>query len=303
MKKWALLLPLLAIMVVIVLIILLNHGPIPDPGEEGASPFSGTRALEHVEDLVKMGPRSIGSAPIVRARTYIVEHLEELGVLVRTDPFTATYEGTDYEMVNIVGIIPGSGEGVIAVGGHYDTKDIPGANDGGSSAGLLLEMARVLANESLGYTIWIVFFDGEDTGNDMDTMFYGSRYMASELSSRGELPDWLIIADMIGDRNLLIKRDRNSNARLQDYIWRTAGELGYDRHFGTSTLMVLDDHVPFGNLGVPSCVLIDFEYGPLNSYWHTQRDDMDKINGDSLKVVGDVLYHVVIGLDGGELNG
>jgi Zn-dependent M28 family amino/carboxypeptidase len=265
------------------------------------SPFSGTRAFDHVEALVKMGPRYIGSKPIARAREYIIEHLEGLGIRVREDPFTATYEDREYDMVNIVGIIPGSGEGVIAVGGHYDTKDIPGANDGGSSAGLLLEMARILVNESLGHTIWIVFFDGEDTGNDMDTMFYGSRHMATDLNSKGELPNWLIIADMIGDRNLLIKRDRNSDVQLQDYIWKIAGDLGYGQHFGTSTLMVLDDHVPFGNLGVPSCVLIDFEYGPLNSYWHTKRDDLDKVSGDSLKVVGDVIFHVVKGLDDGLL--
>ena len=187
------------------------------------------------------------------------------------------------------------------MGGHYDTKDIPGANDGGSSTGLLLEMARVLANESLEHTVWIIFFDGEDTGDGWDTMFYGSRHMAGELEKEERLPDWLIIPDMIGDRNLKVKRDRNSDDGLLNYIWEKAGELGYGQHFDGSTIMVLDDHVPFMNVGVPSCVLIDFEYGPLNSYWHTQKDDMDKISESSLKVIGDVIYRVVLGLDDGEL--
>jgi Zn-dependent M28 family amino/carboxypeptidase len=283
--------------------VFLRHGPRSEVDDDGTSPFSGIRAYAHVEDLVAMGPRSIGSEAIGSARTYIIEALEGLDLAVIQDPFNATYQGRDYRMVNIIGVVPGSGEGIIAVGGHYDTKEIPGANDGGSSSGLLLEMARILRNSTLKHTVWIIFFDGEDTGDGWDTMFYGSKHMARDLKARGQAPDWLILADMIGDRKLLIKRDRNSDERLREYIWEVAGGLGYKGHFSRSTTMVLDDHVPFMEIGVPSCLLIDFEYGPLNSYWHTEKDDMDKISESSLKIVGDVIYRAVIGLDGGELDG
>jgi len=303
MEKRHILSLLLAIPILISLLYLLGNGPRSDAKGVGQSGFSGSRAYDHVKALVDMGPRSIGSEPLARARDYIKATLLGHGLKVIGDPFNSTFEGEHYYMENILGVIPGNGEGVIAVGGHYDTKDIPGANDGGSSAGLLLEMARTLVNETLGHTVWIIFFDGEDTGDDSRTMFYGSRHMARNLGSRWQTPVCLIIADMIGDRNLLIRRDRNSDPELMEYIWDVADELGYGRHFGNSALTVLDDHVPFMDAGVPSCVLIDFEYGPLNSYWHTQRDDMDKISASSLQVVGDVIYRAVIGIDGGELGG
>jgi len=301
MEKRHILSLLLIIPILISLLYLLGNGPRSDATDDGPSGFSGSRAYDHVEALVEMGPRPIGSEPLARARDYIRESLLGNGLEVISDPFNSTFEGDQYYMENIVGVIPGDDEGIIAVGGHYDTKDIPGANDGGSSAGLLLEMARTLVNETLGHTVWIIFFDGEDTGDDSRTMFYGSRHMARNLGSRWQTPVCLIIADMIGDRNLLIRRDRNSDAELMEYIWEVADELGYGRHFANSALTVLDDHVPFMDAGVPSCVLIDFEYGPLNSYWHTQRDDLDKISASSLQVVGDVIYRAVLGIDGGEL--
>ncbi len=266
-----------------------------------ASPFSGANAYSHVGYLVGLGPRSIGSDSIVQAREYISQHMADLGLETVNDGFNVTYEGRPYYMENIISIIPGSTKDVIAIGGHYDTKDIPGANDGGSSTGLLLEMARVLSQKPWQHTIWIIYFDGEDTGETSDTMFYGSRHLAQRLAIEGDEPRWLILADMIGDRNLLIRRDRNSDQRLVDYIWSRAELLGYARHFSDSRITVLDDHVPFMEMGVPSCVLIDFRYGPLNSYWHTQKDDIDKIGQGSLKVVGDVIYRVVEGLDSGEL--
>ncbi len=285
------------------MLFILDHGNEVSIGDGDMTPVSGERALSQVEHLVSLGPRSIGSDSIAQAREYIKGQLRVMGLKVRCDPFVATYEGTDYDMENIIGIIPGSGgRGIIAVGGHYDTKDIPGANDGGSSAGLLLELGEVLVEQALEHTVWLIFFDGEDTGDDPETMFYGSRHLVELLEEEESLPSWLIVPDMIGDRKLMIQRDGNSDRELLNYIWAKADEMGYNEHFGQSQIMVLDDHVPFMSAGVPSCVLIDFEYGPLNSYWHTEKDDLDKIDADSLKAVGDVIYGVVMGLDSGDLN-
>jgi len=261
------------------------------------TPFLGEKAYDHVERLVGLGPRTIGSESLSRARDYIGEYLEGLGIEVVRDDFVASFKGREYAMENIIGVIRGDDQ-IIALGGHYDTKDIPGANDGGSSAGLLLEMARALSERPQKHTIWLIFFDGEDTGDKEGEMFYGSRHLAA-ICSNGTKPQWLILVDMIGDRRLGIRRDRNSDPHLTDLVWGTAERLGYGRYFKDSSLAVLDDHVPFMAIGVPSCVLIDFSYGPLNSYWHTQRDSMDKISAKSLKAVGDVVYEAVAELGSG----
>ena len=251
--------------------------------------------------MVALGPRWIATDSISKAREYISDYLLGLGLQVETDAFSANYLGQTYPMENIIATIPGRTGKIIAVGGHYDTKQIPGANDGGSSTGLLLELARVLATKHLNHTLRIIFFDGEDVGDDLDTMFYGSRHLAEQMRASAERPEWLIVPDMIGDRDLGIRKDGNSDERLVEYVWRKARELGYGRQFRNSKIAVMDDHVPFMTIGVPSCLLIDFRYGPLNSYWHTAKDDMDKIDARSLKAVGDVIYKVIEGLDSGEL--
>jgi Zn-dependent M28 family amino/carboxypeptidase len=270
--------------------------------DEGASPFSGTKAYSHVEHLVGLGPRSPGSESISLAREYIYRNLNDMGLPLIKDNFTAMHRGVAYEMQNIIAVIPGETEEIIALGGHYDTKEIPGANDGGSSTGLLLEMARVLRQRPLSHTIWLIFFDGEDTGDGYDTMFYGSKHLAGEIRDRADRPRWLILVDMIGDEKLTLSRDRNSDPELVEFVWSKAEEIGYGRHFRDSQIAILDDHIPFVEIGIPSCVLIDFKYGPANSYWHTQEDDMDKIHENSLKAIGDVVYSVVGSLDAGGLD-
>jgi glutaminyl-peptide cyclotransferase len=295
----ALLALLLAISAAILLVLAYRSGSRSRVTNPDLTPFSGAKAFSHVEQLVALGPRSIGSESIAEARGYIREYLEGLGLEIIGYAFNASYEGQEYHMENIIGVLPGRRDGVIAVGGHYDTKEIPGANDGGSSAGLLLEMARVLKDLRLEHTVWVIFFDGEDTGSNAATMFYGSRNLAGRLEAEGRKPRLLILADMIGDKDLSIRRDRNSDPSLTDHIWSKAEELGYGDHFSDGKLSVLDDHVPFMNIGVPSCVLIDFSYGPLNSYWHTSKDDMDKISEESLKIVGDVIYSSLVDLDEG----
>jgi hypothetical protein len=296
MRPIALIIPVVAVTGVMVAHWAISSGPRSSAPDQAESPFSGLRAFEHVERLVALGPRSIGTDSIAEAREYISTRLSELGLDVVRDEFNSIFLDRSYGMENIIGVIPGAIRRPIAIGGHYDTKEIPGANDGGSSAGLLLEMARILVQRSWNHTIWIIFFDGEDTGSDMETMFYGSRRLAGSLRDEDE-PRWLIIADMIGDRNLLIRRDRNSDPGLVDLVWSLGRELGYRKHFSNLRFTVYDDHIPFMEIGVPSCVLIDFEYGPLNSYWHTESDDLDKISAGSLQIVGDVLYRALESLD------
>jgi glutaminyl-peptide cyclotransferase len=259
-----------------------------------ASPkFDGAAAFKHLERLVAIGPRVAGTPAGARARDYIVAEARKIpGAKVEARPFEASTPDGPMSMANVVAVLPGARPDVIMVAGHYDTKlfrefRFVGANDGGSSAALLLELGRGLAGVSRRYTYWLVWFDGEEargawTATDS---LYGSRQMATELAKAGRLPRAMILVDMIGDRDLSINRETHSAAWLTDIIWDTAARLGHGRHFARELMPVEDDHVPFLKLGVPATLLIDFSYPP----WHTAEDTVDKVSAQSLGVVGEVL--------------
>jgi glutaminyl-peptide cyclotransferase len=260
----------------------------------GASPkFDGAAALKHVERLVAIGPRVAGAPGGVRAREYIVAEARKIGgAQVQVRPFEADTPDGLMSMANVIAVLPGARPDVIMLAGHYDTKlfrefRFVGANDGGSSAALLLELGRVLAAAPRRYTYWLVWFDGEEargawTATDS---LYGSRQLAGELAKTGRLPRAMILADMIGDRDLSINREAYSAPWLTDIIWDSAARLGYGRHFRRELMPVEDDHVPFMKQGVPAALLIDFNYPP----WHTAEDTVDKVSAQSLTVVGEVL--------------
>lgn len=254
--------------------------------------FDGAAALRHVERLVAIGPRPAGSTGGVRAREYIAGELKRAGVAVRVEPFDADTPDGRVKMANVVGVVAGRRPDVILVGGHYDTKvfrdfRFVGANDGGSSTALLLELARALASRPREFTYWIAFFDGEEARSawTWTDSLYGSRRMAADLARRNQLPRAVIVADMIGDRDLNIQREAASTPWLTDLIWNSARRLGQGTHFLPDTRAVEDDHVPFLRAGVPAALLIDFDFPP----WHTVEDTLDKVSARSLQVVGDVL--------------
>jgi Zn-dependent M28 family amino/carboxypeptidase len=252
----------------------------------------GAAALGHVERLVAIGPRVAGTPGAERARGYITGELRKLGVKFDVRAFEADTPHGRLRMANVVAIVPGRRSDVILLGGHYDTKYFKefrfvGANDGGSSAALLIELARRLAAAPREYTYWIVWFDGEEarvswTATDS---LYGSRRLASDLGRAGRLPRAMVLVDMIGDRNLGILRDTYSTPWLTDILWATAARLGQGRHFLSTEMGVEDDHAPFLRAGVPAALLIDFDYPP----WHTADDTVDRVSAESLAVVGDVV--------------
>lgn len=260
--------------------------------DAAAARFDGAAAFRHLERLVAIGPRPAGSPAGVRTREYITAELKRAGVQTRIEAFDADTPDGRVPMANVVGILPGRRSDVILVGGHYDTKvfrefRFVGANDGGSSTALLLELARALAAQPREYTYWIVFFDGEEArgGWTSTDSLYGSRRMAADLVRRGQLPRAMIVADMIGDRDLNIRRESYSTPWLTDLVWASAGRLGHGAHFLPDAIVVEDDHVPFLRAGVPATLLIDFDYRP----WHTADDTLDKVSARSLQIVGEVL--------------
>ena len=216
--------------------------------------FDGARAFEDLRNVAKFGPRPPSSAALEETRQYISMRLADDGIEVWHDNFTADTPAGRVPMTNIIGIVPGERSSVVAVAGHYDTARLEGirfvgANDGGSSTALLLELARVLAGRKNRLTYWVVFFDGEEAlqqWSETDSL-YGSRHMAEQLAADGRLKNLraLILVDMVAGRHLDILRESNSTAWLSALVFRSARELGYENSFSGGTYPVEDDHMPF----------------------------------------------------------
>jgi glutaminyl-peptide cyclotransferase len=279
----------------------------PGPAPQRAStPFDGERAFGHVKAQVAFGPRPAGSAALEKTREYLVRELEGYGLKAGLDEFMPATPRGKVRMKNIVAELPGATDRVVIIASHYDTKYFKefaflGANDGASSTGALLEIARVMAaaKEPRRLTYWFVFFDGEEAfcrewgeclkGKDNT---YGSRHMVERLrrERRLERVGAMILLDMVGDRDLAVPRDETSSPWLVAALHGTAAELGYEEEFpGRTSSVGDDDHMPFLRAGVPAVDVIDFDYGDNNEYWHTAEDTLDKVSARSLKVVGDVV--------------
>jgi hypothetical protein len=282
----------------LVLIVVVLYGFLPKPlfPAPPAREFLGEAAYEHVLKQVELGPRPTGSAAGRETGDYIIETLRAAGWEVEEQPF-------DYHGLKARNIIARAGKGPVAVlGAHYDTRlradedpdparqsdPVMGANDGASGVAVLLELARSLDVKDLRYEVWLTFFDAEDNGR-LDGMEYiaGSRYMAENLEVT---PEMVVIADMIGDAEQQIYKERNSTPELIERIWRIASELGYEAYFIPEyNWSILDDHTPFLEAGIPAVDLIDFDY----PYWHTTQDTADKVSAESLERVGRVLEVLV----------
>lgn len=270
--------------------------------------FDGGKAYDHVRAMVGFGPRPAGSAALEQTRQYIRAQFAAMGVQVAEQAFEAETPIGKTRMVNVRATIPGTRPERIIFAGHYDTKlfrefRFVGANDAGSSAALLIELARVIKARKNLFTVEFVFFDGEEAVVDWYLQFpcaagrcpdntYGSRYYVAQAKKAGELNQIkaMILADMIGDRDLVIKRETKSTAWLTDIIWAAAKTLGHLATFVPEPFEVEDDHLPFLLAGVPAVDVIDLEYGPPNStWWHTPEDTLDKVSARSMEIVGRVL--------------
>ena len=278
------------------------------PALVSAAGVSGASALEFTRHAVAFGPRPSGSEANHQLQAYILTKLKTCKCQVIEDAFTPQTPKGPIAMKNIIAKFAGAqlqgktGKAIV-ITGHYDTKLFPGrkfvgANDGGSSAGLLLELARVLAGQPRTDDVYLVWLDGEEAvrtewaGQDN---LYGSRHLAEQWSKDGTAAKikGLINVDMIGDKGLNIKQEQNSNSRLRQLVWRSASDLGYKAYFVDETITIEDDHMEFLKRGIPSLDLIDFDYGPDHRYWHTDEDTMDKLSAQSLEIVGTVVLDVI----------
>lgn len=271
--------------------------------------FDGQKAYDFTAKLVSFGPRPPASDAIHHTQDYIVSTSKSFGCAVETDDFHSPTPVGELAMKNIVAKVPGTGQGIILLLTHYDTvrlDNFVGADDGGSSSGLLLEMARQLcgATAKQPNSVWIAFLDGEEeqmnftsaqqaqsVWNDPETT-YGSRELAAKMAVSGELKRVraVILADMVGQKNLKLQPEANSTKWLADLVWKTADRLHYKKVFEPAeTGAITDDHGPFLKRGVPSVDIIELGGYQELGYWHSAEDTMDKLSPKSLAIVGEVL--------------
>jgi peptidase M28-like protein len=276
-------------------------GPAAPPASETGG-FDGNKAFDHVAQLVAIGPRPPASDGIRRAQDYVRAQLKSYNCEVDEDDFHAQTPVGDVAMKNIVAKAPGEGPGIILLMTHYDTlgsvKDFVGAEDSGSSTGLMLEMARLLCGKKQPNSVWIAFLDGEEAfidWNQNDDHTYGSRELSARLAVSGELKrvKAVILADMIGQTNLEIPRESDSTKWLTDLIWKNAASLGYKDIFVSREGQVADDHQPFLARGVAAVDIIDLDGFTGPGYWHTTQDTLDKVSARSLAIVGHVILESV----------
>ncbi|MFH1186246.1 MAG: M28 family peptidase [Chloroflexota bacterium] len=262
---------------------------------EAAAPessFDGLRALSDVQRQVDFGPRTPGSEAHEQAIEWMQAELGGAGWTVRRQVTASMGQ----PITNLIAFRTAEAPQVL-VGAHYDTRLLadrdpqlelrslpgPGANDGGSGVAVLLELARTLPIDTV--PIWLVFFDAEDNGRIPGwDWILGSNAFVAEMSVR---PEKMVLVDMVGDSDLQIPMERNSDADLRASIWETAARLGHGDVFLPQVgKPIVDDHVPFLEAGIPAVDIIDLDY----EYWHTTGDTPDKLSAGSLQIVGDVLW-------------
>ena len=269
---------------------------------ENLPQFDGAKALAYTREYVAIGPRWIGSPGHAKAEAFFKDQFRR--DQLEEDTFTTDTPAGAMTMHNFIVKFPGKRDGIIVLASHYETnyplRNIPyvGANDGGSTTGLLIEMANYLRGRTLdGYSVWLVFTDGEEaikSWSDTDSV-YGSRHLAVKWQSDGTLKriKAFILADMLGDRDLDVQRDMNSTPWLEDLIYQAASQYGWQSYFFENKTYDEDDHLPFVHRGVPCADLIDLNYGYGNSYWHTAEDTMDKLSAKSLTIAGDTILETI----------
>jgi glutaminyl-peptide cyclotransferase len=292
------------------LVLLVLLASLGDPATSLAQPvghFNGAKALEYARQFVACGPRYNGSPGLTCAQNFLKKQFAHDNL--QDDSFTASTPAGLQSMHNFIVRFPGKKDGVIVLATHYETNyplrntSFVGANDGAATTALLIEIANHLRGHQLdGYSVWLVFFDGEEaveSWSHSDSL-YGSRHLAAKWQNDGTLKQIkaLLLADMIGDKDLDIAREGNSTAWLEDLVGQAASKTGNSSYFFKMQNVIEDDHLPFVQRGVACADIIDYDFGPHDAahpdgWHHTPEDTLDKISAKSLTVSGEVFLETI----------
>ncbi len=284
-----------------------ENGPAITASGLDADTLSADLLLKEVSDFVALGPRDPGTPGAENAALYLADRLRSMGLQPEIDTFEDATPAGPRTFRNVIAKFAGTSPGLIVLISHYDTKagispSFAGANDSGSSTGLLLVLAQLLKdNPRSGPEIWLAFVDGEEClehYRDNDGL-HGSRRLAASLQASPGLRDRLravIVVDMVGDKDLHLSIPRNCSPELTALAFDTARAIGMRDRISLFRSAIIDDHLPFHELGMPAIDLIDFHFGSepgLNDFWHTPEDTMDKISGESLLQTGRLVIAMI----------
>jgi len=276
--------------------------------------FNAQQAYAYTAQIAGFGERWPGSPGHKKTEDLIHQVLQKNGAQIEADDFTARTPRGPIAVHNIIGKFNVSADpkqGILILAGHYDTLFQPGfigANDGGSSTAILLAFADALAGQKTKMQIWLVWTDLEEAINSFtgDDGLYGSRHLAQKLAANGTSTRvrGFFLLDMIGDKQLGVARETGSDRRLQDFMARAAGQLGYSQYFFQYEAGIIDDHVPFIQAGIPAVDVVDARFGrmgptfdSMGEFHHANTDTMDKVSQQSLEVVGRTMLLTVELLD------
>lgn len=281
------------------------------PSDDATLLFDSNRAFDILKKQCEFGPRPPNSEAHRNTRDYLFSELKKYTDTVTLQPYTSVVdtfstppERITLHMNNIIAEFGNDYSDTLLLAAHWDTRPcadkdpnpdkqrepILGANDGASGVAVLLEIARILKEFPPPRRIIIVLFDGEDYGKTVEQMFLGSRYFAKNMGKWK--PDYGILLDMIGDKDLQIPIEQYSwkgNREYTDAIWRRAQKLGLAPFKYKIGDAIMDDHVPLIEAGIPMVNIIDFDY----PYWHTVEDTVDKCSPKSLEVVGKLVINII----------
>ena len=278
--------------------------------------ISGVAIYTLTKEFLAAAPKRFNGSPgHLAAENFIQSHFtpEEKDHRFEVDSFTASTPAGLQSMHNLIVKFPSANpakkDGILVLAGHYETnyplKDIAfvGANDGACTTALLIEIGEYLrTHPPTGYSIWLVFFDGEEAVKSWSAQdsTYGSRHLAAKWSQDGTLPriQALLNADMIGDKHLDIDLDGNSDKNLLTLLQTAAKNTGHVNALSKDTTPIEDDTLPFHTRGVPVLDVIDYDFGPHTNalpdgYHHTAEDTIDKISPQSLQTSADLFLELI----------
>jgi Zn-dependent M28 family amino/carboxypeptidase len=299
----------------ICLVLLLAALSVALPAQAQKAPtnqISGQAVYALTQQLLAVAPKRFNGSPgHLAAEKFIQDHFKAEAAKgnFETDEFSARTPAGMQGMRNYIVKYPGKREGVIVIASHYETnyplKDIGfvGANDGACTTALLIELgAYFRSHPPQGYSVWLVFDDGEEAVQSWSASdsLYGTRHLAAKWYADGTLARIraFIVADMIGDKDLNIDRDANSTPWLLAILAQAAKDTGHSDYVFKNETQVDDDHLPFKQRGVPVLDMIDIDYGPHTAatpdgYHHTAQDTIDKISPHSLQISADLFLEVI----------
>lgn len=283
--------------------------------------FDADNAYRQIEKQVSFGPRNPGSQGHAAALEYLAGEMRKYADTVELQSFTLPGYNEQLNLTNVIARFNPKAKNRIFLCAHWDTRPraeedkdaakrklpIPGANDGGSGTGILLEIARILKSNHLKYGVDLILFDGEDYGeqSDLDNFCLGAKYFASTLPNEYR-PSFGILLDLVGDKEAQFRKEGHSMLYAPDVtnmVWQIAANIGASAFIDAQGAPIYDDHVPLNQAGLKTIDIIDIDLvgartpNPRRNYWHSQNDNMDNIGRETLRQVGSVLVQLLYSLN------